>query len=189
MGEGDPHMLRRDISRLFKSGPARTAKVMKNLTARKDRRLLVRTVRHAAEDLDRALKVYDHLRVCGVHNCAVAVLFAAVEERPARLPDILEHLRQKQRHEDARRLRSATAVLATGHTAATMGEEVARVLQYTSYRVAAERELSRSRRQRREQAAREKAAKAPSPVPGTGDGRSTWRRLLRWVAALFRQRA
>ncbi|MGW1913684.1 hypothetical protein ACWCQS_23860 [Streptomyces sp. NPDC002076] len=189
MGEGNPHMLRRDISRLFRSGPARTAKVMKNLTARKDRRLLVQTVHQAAEDLDRALKVYDHLRVRSVHNCAVAVLFAAVEGRPARLQDILEHLRQKQRHEDARRLRSATAVLAAGHTAATMDEEVAQVLQYTSYRVAAERELSRSKRQRREQAARDKAAKAPSPVTGTRDGRSTWRRLLRWVAALFRQRA
>lgn len=188
MQEGNRQLLRRDISRLFRSGPARTAKVMKNLRARQDRRLLVRTVHQAAEDLDRALKVYDHLRVRSLHHCAVAVLFAAVEGRPAHLPVILEQLRQKQRSRDAELLRSATAVLPDGHTTASMDEEVARVLQYTSYKVAADRALSRIKRQRKVERAAPGTA-GTSPVAGTRDGRPTWRRLLRWLAALFGRQA
>lgn len=185
MREGNRQLLRRDVSRLFRSGPARTAKVMKNLRARQDRQLLVSTVHQAAEDLDGALDLYDHLRVRSLEHCAVAVLFAAVEGRPGRLPDILRQLRRKQRSRDAELLRAATAVLPYGHTTARMDEEVARVLQYTSYKVAADRELYRARRLRRTERAQRETA-ATSPVLGAGDGRSTWRRFLRWVVALFR---
>ncbi|MEV5971270.1 hypothetical protein [Streptomyces sp. NPDC051921] len=158
---------------------------MKNLRGRKDRRLLVLTVHQVAEDLDRALAVYAHLRVRSVDHCAVAVLFAAVDGRPARLPVVLEQLRERRRIGDAELLRCATASLADARRTAPMDEQVARVLQYTSYRVAADRELSRIRRLRRAERA-ERGTAGPPPAPGTGGGGPAWRRLLRWLAALFR---
>lgn len=210
MAQGDDQQLRRAISRLFLSGPARTAKVLMQIPGPQDRRLLIRTLSQVGENRQRALEVYDRLRQRR-RSCAVAVLYAAAQARPQDVRGLVDHLREAGRDADARLLLAAAAWLPGSGATPALTEDVARVLRYTSHRVTAERHLARQKKKRKAkrqaqaqaQAQAQVTAKAKGQVrarpaagaaaesaaPAAERGRTSWwSALVRFLAALFRRR-
>ncbi|GAB1329992.1 hypothetical protein [Streptomyces sennicomposti] len=211
---GTEQDLRRAIARLLRQGPARTAKVVRNMGQLRDRRLVERTVAQIAEDRDRAFAVSGQLRSRGMYDCSVAVLLCAVERRPAELPGIVKQLRREGREKDARRLLSAAEWLPAGTRVAlaeALGaaglrreaegvrtvpavarreepppsyEKSAHILKYTSHSAEAERALHRIRHRRRERRRREEAER----VRAARSGGSWFTALLRLLAPLFGRR-
>ncbi|WP_146075345.1 hypothetical protein [Streptomyces sp. Ru71] len=215
MAQGDDQQLRRAISRLFLSGPARTTKVLMQIPGPQDRRLLIRTLSQVGENRQRALEVYDQLRRRGRRPCAVAVLYAAAHARPRDVQGLVDHLREAGQDGDAQLLLAAAAWLPGAGPTPALTENVAHVLRYTSHRVTAERHLARqkkkrkAKRQAQKQAQAQVAAKAKAKAQPKGPGRARpaagaaappaaaaadkgragwWSALVRLLAALFRRR-